>query len=56
MTKKKSGGETGTLSTKRVGIRSRAAAVVPEESFPEVVRIIELARNLASRDWGVALV
>ncbi len=44
------------MSTKRVGTRSRAAAVVPEETFAEVVSLIEAARNRAFQAVNTELV
>ena len=44
------------MSTKRVGTRSRAAAVVPEEAFAEVVSLIESARNRAFQAVNTELV
>ena len=44
------------MSTKRVGTRSRAAAVVPEETFAEVVRLIETARQRAFQAVNTELV
>jgi hypothetical protein len=43
------------VSTKRVGTRSRAA-VVPEETFAEVVRLIETARQRAFQAVNTELV
>ena len=44
------------MSTKRVGTRSRAAAVVPEETFAEVVSLIEPARQRAFQAVNTELV
>ena len=44
------------MSTKRVGTRSPAAAVVPEETFAEVVSLIESARQRAFQAVNTELV